>query len=155
MPDSNPDPAPLCHRAQRPASWVGEKPHLLSRGTSVRLHPPTERKTAQCKLRLLLQAQPWVCPDLPGKAGEALFQGDGSLRTTGGTPGGERTLCLPPKELSPTWRGGADSGGGTQQSEWKQACESLGGAPNLWRGKLRKMPSIVTQSPPHSGRSSS
>lgn len=79
--DPKPTPAPTSapgkEHEDQPAGW-GEA-YLLSRGTSLRLHPPVERMTAQRKPPLLPQSP---APGVPGPLGKAepLCQGGRSLQ---------------------------------------------------------------------------
>lgn len=108
--DPKPTPAPTSasskeHKDQ-PAGW-GEA-YLLSRGTSLRLHPPVERMTAQRKPPLLPQSP---APGVPGPLGKAEPLCHSKDHASGHSQ--RREHCgLPPKELSPTWREAASGSEG-------------------------------------------
>lgn len=127
---------------------MGEKSHLLSRGTSLRLHPPVERKRVQRNsLHLLLGAQPRACPDLLG-------EGRGAPLWVGGHSDKENCGLSP--KVPPQCGEKQIQGQGQDRGGWRKwAFESLEGSLNLLWKKLRKMPSTVTFTLTDTGRSSS
>lgn len=124
------------HSQRGQPAGMGEKSHLLSRGTSLRLHPPVERERAQSNpLQLLPGAQPRVCPDLLGECrGTRYGLADMQIK---------RTVACLPRSLPSVERSRFKVRDKTERGR-KWAFESLEGSPNLLWKKLRKMPSTVT-----------